>query len=102
MQTIKINLPDHQNIAVKSSLENFNKQLANEIVKYVLVNKKEKEEVDTITVQQDENGDLQLEVEYIQPNKIERLRRITGYLTTTLSRWNAAKQAEEHDRIKHL
>lgn len=31
----------------------------------------------------------------------ERIRRITGYLTGTLGRWNDAKQAEEHDRVKH-
>jgi ribonucleoside-triphosphate reductase len=31
----------------------------------------------------------------------ERLRRITGYLVGTLSRWNDAKKAEEHDRVKH-
>lgn len=30
-----------------------------------------------------------------------RLRRITGYLTTTLDRWNDAKRAEERDRVKH-
>ena len=30
-----------------------------------------------------------------------RLRRITGYLTTTLDRWNDAKRAEEKDRVKH-
>lgn len=34
--------------------------------------------------------------------KFERLRRITGYLTSDLSRWNSAKKAEEHDRVKHL
>lgn len=33
--------------------------------------------------------------------KFERIRRITGYLTGTLDRWNDAKQAEEHDRIPH-
>ncbi|GAD06120.1 ribonucleotide reductase of class III (anaerobic), large subunit [Porphyromonas crevioricanis JCM 15906] len=33
--------------------------------------------------------------------QIERLRRITGYLTGSLDSWNSAKQAEEHDRIKH-
>lgn len=32
---------------------------------------------------------------------IARLRRITGYLTGSLESWNSAKQAEEHDRIKH-
>ncbi len=33
--------------------------------------------------------------------KFERLRRITGYLVGTLERWNDAKQAEEHARVKH-
>lgn len=33
--------------------------------------------------------------------KFERIRRVTGYLTGSLSRWNNAKQAEEHDRVKH-
>ena len=32
---------------------------------------------------------------------IERLRRITGYLTGSLESWNSAKQAEERDRVKH-
>lgn len=31
----------------------------------------------------------------------ERLRRITGYLVGTLDRWNDAKKAEEHARVKH-
>lgn len=31
----------------------------------------------------------------------ERIRRITGYLTGTLDRWNDAKKAEESDRVKH-
>ena len=31
----------------------------------------------------------------------ERLRRITGYLVGSLDRWNDAKKAEEHDRVKH-
>lgn len=31
----------------------------------------------------------------------ERIRRITGYLTGDLTSWNDAKQAEEHDRVKH-
>lgn len=33
--------------------------------------------------------------------KFERIRRITGYLTGDLNSWNDAKQAEEHDRVKH-
>jgi len=31
----------------------------------------------------------------------ERIRRITGYLVGTLSNFNNAKRAEEHDRVKH-
>lgn len=31
----------------------------------------------------------------------ERIRRITGYLTSTVDKWNNAKQAEEKDRVKH-
>lgn len=33
--------------------------------------------------------------------RIERIRRITGYLVGSLDRWNSSKQAEEHHRIKH-
>lgn len=31
----------------------------------------------------------------------ERIRRITGYLTGSLNKWNDAKRAEERDRVKH-
>ncbi|MDO5146870.1 MAG: anaerobic ribonucleoside-triphosphate reductase [Eubacteriales bacterium] len=31
----------------------------------------------------------------------DRIRRITGYLVGTTDRFNNAKKAEEHDRIKH-
>lgn len=31
----------------------------------------------------------------------ERIRRITGYLVGTTDRFNNAKRAEEHDRVKH-
>ena len=31
----------------------------------------------------------------------ERTRRITGYLVGTTDRWNDAKLAELHDRVKH-
>lgn len=32
---------------------------------------------------------------------IERLRRVTGYIGSTLDRMNDAKQAEVRDRVKH-
>ena len=33
--------------------------------------------------------------------KFERIRRVTGYLVGTLDRFNNAKRAEVHDRVKH-
>ena len=33
--------------------------------------------------------------------KFERIRRVTGYLSGDVSRFNNAKQAEEKDRVKH-
>lgn len=41
-------------------------------------------------------------VEYkIAPVPFEKIRRITGYLVGTVDRFNDAKAAEEHDRVKH-
>ena len=49
----------------------------------------------TVTV----DGDW-LDIDYhILP--FERIRRITGYLVGTVDRWNNAKRAELHDRVKH-
>lgn len=31
----------------------------------------------------------------------QRIRRVTGYLTGTVDRWNNAKRAELADRVKH-
>lgn len=36
-----------------------------------------------------------------QDVRFERIRRITGYLVGTMDKWNDAKRAEEHDRVKH-
>ena len=33
--------------------------------------------------------------------KFERVRRITGYLTGDVRRWNEGKAAELNDRVKH-
>lgn len=46
-----------------------------------------------------ENFEVHYEVK--QP-KFERIRRITGYLVGTTDRWNNAKRAEEHERVKHF
>ena len=42
-----------------------------------------------------------VDIEYILRRPFERIRRITGYLVGTTDRFNNAKQAEEHDRVKH-
>lgn len=51
----------------------------------------------TITIDGDE-----VDLDYsFYPLGFERIRRITGYLVGTLDRFNDAKAAEEHDRVKH-
>lgn len=51
----------------------------------------------TVTID-GEYADLEYEFE---AEPFERIRRITGYLVGSLERWNDAKKAEEHDRLKH-
>lgn len=46
-------------------------------------------------------GDM-VDVTYHVPEiKFQRIARITGYLTTTVDRWNDAKRAELADRLPH-
>lgn len=47
-----------------------------------------------------EGDEVNLEYRLRQPG-FERIRRITGYLVGTVDRFNDAKRAEEHDRVKH-
>ncbi len=53
----------------------------------------------SITVKNVDNDNV--DITWTTKGKFERIRRITGYLTGSLDRWNDAKQAEEHDRVKH-
>lgn len=46
------------------------------------------------------DGD-EVDLDYHYYNPFERIRRITGYLVGTTDRFNDAKRAEEHDRVKH-
>ncbi len=44
----------------------------------------------------------EVELEYeLGCRPFHRIRRITGYLVGTMDRFNNAKRAEEHDRVKH-
>ena len=49
-----------------------------------------------------DDGITVLERFWFVPVNFERIRRITGYLVGTTERWNDAKRAEEHDRVKHM
>ncbi len=56
--------------------------------------------ISSVTVTLCEDGGIDLS--YVaHGQKFHRLRRITGYLTADVRSWNNAKQAEEHDRVKH-
>ena len=58
------------------------------------------DELSQLTISPAENGEVNLDY-VLQPARFERIRRITGYLVGTIDRWNNAKRAEEHDRVKH-
>lgn len=51
-----------------------------------------------LTITKDEEG---IALHGKEAEKIQRIRRITGYLTGTTGRWCNAKQAELNDRVKH-
>lgn len=60
-------------------------------------------EVVRLEVSQAEGDEGMVDVKYTcRKVKFERIRRITGYLVGTIDCWNNAKQAEEHDRVKHI
>ena len=60
-------------------------------------------EVVRLEVSQAEGDEGMVDVKYTcRKVKFERIRRITGYLVGTIDRWNNAKKAEEHDRVKHI
>jgi len=47
-----------------------------------------------------EGGDVKIET-HKHSIPFNRIRRITGYLVSSMKKWNNAKLAEEHDRVKH-
>ena len=53
-----------------------------------------------ITIMPDDPDSVILDWE-TDKKHFERIRRITGYLVGNMDRWNAAKRAEERDRLKH-
>lgn len=72
-----------------------------EILNYInYVKESSRESLTSLTISDAGNGDVALDYQ-TQPAKFERIRRITGYLVGTVDRFNNAKRAEEHDRVKH-
>lgn len=53
-----------------------------------------------MTISVNEDGKVILDYE-LRVVPFERIRHITGYLVGDIKRWNDAKRAEEHDRVKH-
>lgn len=86
---------------VKVNVNGIEDITENEIVNYInYVNESSKEKVSSLTISDAGNGEVSLDYK-TQPVKFERIRRITGYLVGTVDRFNNAKRAEEHDRVKH-
>ena len=72
-----------------------------EILNYInYVKQNSNETLSSLTISDAGNGEVSLDYQ-TQPTQFERIRRITGYLVGTIDRFNNAKRAEEHDRVKH-
>ena len=86
---------------IEVTVEGLNDVSEQEIVNYIdYVENETNEKLDTLHISA--AGNDYVNIDYVlQPQKFERIRRITGYLVGTIDRWNDAKRAEEHDRVKH-
>ena len=79
----------------------FNDMTDEEIKKYIKhIQTTTNERFSFLRISPDSNNNVVLDFNVVPP-KFERIRRITGYLVGTTDRWNNAKRAEEHDRVKH-
>ena len=58
------------------------------------------DEIESLEISAQEGDNVALDYT-LRPPQFQRIRRITGYLVGTLDRFNNAKRAEEHDRVKH-
>lgn len=58
------------------------------------------DEIETLEISAESGDNVALDYT-LRPPQFQRIRRITGYLVGTLDRFNNAKRAEEHDRVKH-
>ncbi|MFA6848773.1 MAG: anaerobic ribonucleoside-triphosphate reductase [Selenomonadaceae bacterium] len=81
-----------------NGIENISKQ---EMMGYInYIENETDENLASLQISTADEGNVSLDYK-LRPAKFERIRRITGYLVGTTDRWNNAKRAEEHDRVKH-
>ena len=66
-----------------------------------MMEQEEGRKVVEISIRRTENPDEYGITPVFERVPFQRIRRITGYLVGTLDRFNNAKRAEEHDRVKH-
>lgn len=86
---------------VEVKVNGLNDVSEREILNYInYVKQNSNETLASITISDAGNGEVSLDYR-TQPARFERIRRITGYLVGTIDRFNNAKRAEEHDRVKH-
>jgi len=80
-------------------IDNISEQ---EILAYMnLIHKdNQRDEIETLEISAESGDNVALDYT-LRPPQFQRIRRITGYLVGTLDRFNNAKRAEEHDRVKH-
>ena len=86
---------------INVTISGINDMSEQEVVAYIdILQDENQDELSQLTISPAENGEVNLDY-VLQPARFERIRRITGYLVGTIDRWNNAKRAEEHDRVKH-
>lgn len=89
-------------ITIEFNVSNMTEDIAKDYIKYAKEHKSESSDISKIIVFI-KGDEADITIEYIQDKpKIERIRRITGYLTTAVDSWNNAKRAEESERVKHV
>lgn len=59
------------------------------------------EDIEIISMERQEDGQMKVKYKNKKEQKIERIRRITGYLSN-VDNWNDAKKEEEKNRTKHV
>lgn len=71
-----------------------------EIDAYIKRGKEQNPQKELTRIDINVDGDF-VDLSYHYDVPFDRIRRITGYLVGTTSRWNNAKKAELRDRTKH-